>query len=70
MLERAINVQDKVSDLQAKLFHAAKQSLERKSLKRKYNDSTRDAKRVLGNLPIRLGLREFGGLRYFNANGY
>ena len=30
MLERAINVQNKVSDLQAKLSHAAKQSLKRK----------------------------------------
>lgn len=30
MLERAINVRNKVSDLQAKLFHAAKQSLKRR----------------------------------------
>lgn len=38
-------------------------------LKRKYNDASRGAKRVLGNLPVRLGLCQFGGLRYFNDNG-
>ncbi len=38
-------------------------------LRRKYNDSTRGAKRVLDNLPVRLGLYQFGGSKYFNDNG-
>jgi retron-type reverse transcriptase len=38
-------------------------------LKRKYNDPSRGTKRVLDNLPVRLGLCQFGGLRYFNDNG-
>ncbi len=85
----AINMRNKVSDLQSKLYHAAKQSLDRKFgalydkiyredvileawkrgfvrdrlrifLKRKYSDQSRGTRRVHGNLPVRLGLYQFG----------
>ena len=79
MLEGAMNVRSKVSDLQTKLSHAAKQSLDRRFgalydkiyrgfireririfLKRKYSDQSRGTRRVHDNLPVRLGLYQFG----------
>jgi hypothetical protein len=67
----AINVRNKVSDLQSKLSHAAKQSLDRRFgafvrerlrifLKRKYSDQSKGTWRVHNNLVVRLGLYQFG----------
>ena len=56
----------KVSDLQSKLSHAAKQSLDRKFgvlrifLKRKYSDQSRGTRRVHNGVAVRLGIYQFG----------
>jgi hypothetical protein len=38
-------------------------------LKRKYSDPSRGTGRVHDNLPVRLGLYQFGGWLYSNDNG-
>ncbi len=54
-------MQNKVSDLQSKLSHTAKQSLDRKLfLKRKYSDKSRGTRRVHDGVAVRLGLYQFG----------
>jgi hypothetical protein len=68
--EKAMNMHKKVHALQSKLSYAAKQSLDRKFgafnerkrifLKRKYSDRSRAGWRIAGNLPIKLGLAQFG----------
>ena len=67
----AMNVRNKVSDLQTKLFHAAKQKLDRKKIpEAEVRDQTRGIRRAYGNLVVRLGVYQFGRLAYFNDNGY